>query len=86
MTNSTSESERTPLLGPRETTDAPSGLNPDLDSEAHDNASSSPPARTPLPWNQLIILLALVFVQPMAYEVIFPFISEFYSVEPGAPY
>lgn len=31
--------------------------------------------RTPLPWRPLIVLLLLAAVQPLAYEIVFPFIS-----------
>jgi hypothetical protein len=33
------------------------------------------PKSKPLPWRPIIVLLLLNAVQPLAYEVIFPFIS-----------
>lgn len=54
--------EREPLL-------ASSNLE---SAEAHDTK----PAVTPIPWRPISVLLMLNTLAPLAYELVFPFISE----------
>lgn len=43
-----------------------------LINDLHDSEEEEP---KPLPWRPIIVLLLLTAAQPLAYEIIFPFIS-----------